>query len=257
MSSQAATSREHWPMDSGAAEIWSLAAWIGKLSSDDSLRSFTSLLIALLRSQNDLSKWFNRYCALRRIDVAGIYQSRQFSGKTWNEIQRLRQGTMEAEASPEVAPSPNQFSDKPSEADGKPALTSSVRQLMEEALALAQGTGSSEIGVRHLMGAYFIGIQTNTTLQRDHLKQMTEWKFETARESSALLRQIQSRHPEECNHWIKFHFEAFQSEPDLKSADPLPESMLSGFSADAAVTSIRASISVNAKNLNVLILILL
>lgn len=231
MSSQASTSREHWPMDSEATEIWSLAAWIGKLSSDDYLRSFTSLLIALLRAQNDLSKWLNRYCVVRGIDVAGIYQARQFSGKTWNEIQRLRQGRAEPENS-QVKSLPNQVTER--EADGKPPVTSSARQLMDEAMALAQKTKAGEIGVRHLIGAYCIGIQRNPTLQRDHLEQIMEWGSEPARESSALLRQIRSRYPEELDHWIKFHYEAFGSEPDLKSADPLPESRLSGFSPDAA-----------------------
>ncbi len=207
--------RELWPLDQEAGEIWTLAAWIGKLSSDDALRSFTTLLIALLRSPNDLSRWFRRYCELRRIDVSAIYEGRQFSGQTWAEIDRAR-------AAGETV-------------DGKLTWTKSVDQLMNEAMSIAKGTGSpSAISGRHLLGAYLIGVRRNPTLQRDHSPQMQKWGFQLARESSAVLRQIRIRYPDELDRWSKLHLEAFQDAPDLESPDPLPESRLSGFSADVA-----------------------
>ena len=200
-------------LDTDAQAVWRFAGWVGKLSSDDYLRSFTTLLIALLRSPNQLSTWFFEYAFLSRCDLDSVFQARQFTSLTKAEIER-------------------QMVDG-AEPDGKRSWTTSVDHLFRETVALLQKVGDTEIGVRHLLGAYFIGVQRNEALRKNHANQLKIWGFDLARESSALIRRI-TRSGFVVEGWIGYHSEAFGSDPDLASPDPLPEFVLTGIDNDAA-----------------------
>lgn len=200
-------------LDTDAEAVWRFAGWVGQLSSDDYLRSFTTLLIALLRATNELSTWFFEYAWLSQCDIDGVFQARQFTATTKAEIERRAADGAKS--------------------DGKRSWTTSVDHLFKETVALAQEVGDSEIGVRHLLGAYFIGIRRNQALHSSHAKQMEIWRFDLGRESSALIRRLQRR-GFAVDGWISRHSEAFGSAPDLTAADPLPEFRLSGIDNDVA-----------------------
>lgn len=161
-----------------------MTAWIGQLSSDDYLRSFTSLLIALLHSPNRLSRWFLRYSRGVGVQLEVIYRTRDFRLATLVDVNRHSQ------------------TETPS---GKPEWTTSVKQIFHAAVDLLHRTYTSQsgepprLGVRHLLGAYFYG------LERTHVDQMHSWGFNFERDASALLRQISASHPHEIDGWVSVH----------------------------------------------------
>jgi KAP family P-loop domain len=193
-------------LDPDVKACWELAAWIGQLSSDDHLRSFTSLLIALLHSDNSLSKWFLRYARGIGIGLESIYETRQFRPAV---LRGIRQNI----ASDETP-------------TGKPEWTRSVESIVTGATKLMHRTGSTQLGVFHVLGAYFYA------LPPAHTKQMAEWGFDLERDGSSLIRQIRERGPTQEEPWTKVHMETFSSPPDLAARDPLPSPRTSGFAAD-------------------------
>jgi hypothetical protein len=208
---EASSPRQEFPttdvrLDSEVEACWDLAAWIGQLSSDDHLRSFTSLLIALLHSENGLSKWFLRYARATDIALEQIYESRQFRPASLQLIKERRS--------------------KGEVASGKPDWTVSVNNIVTGAIKLMNSDSNSQLGIRHLLGAYFY------ELPSAHEKQMIAWGFDRQREASALVRQIRERYPSELEQWTRTHTSHFSTGPDLKSTDPILRSRISGFAAD-------------------------
>lgn len=193
-------------LEGEAVETWEVAAWIGLLSTDDALRSYTTLLSALLHGRDDLGRWLLRYARSVGIGVAQIDGARGVTPALLREI-RARRERGEA-------------------ASGKTQWTSSVRQLAEKAAALASQTGAAQLGVRHLLGAYLHEIP------EVHRSQLQEWRIDPRRESSALLRQVKARQPQELDGWISRHRSSFSSPPDLDAGDPLPRPGVSGYAAD-------------------------
>ena len=193
-------------LEPDVAASWELAAWIGQLSSDDHLRSFTSLLIALLHSDNTLSKWFLRYARGSGIQLDSIYGTRQFRPA-------LLQGIRQSIATGETP-------------TGKPEWTRSVENIVTGATTLMKETGSTELGVCHLLGAYFYRMPSA------HTKQMAEWGFDLKRDGSSLVRQMRERYPAQEKPWTAIHAGTFSSPPDLEARDPLPAPRTSGFAAD-------------------------
>jgi hypothetical protein len=193
-------------LDSEVVACWDLAAWIGQVSSDDYLRSFTSLLIALLHSDNGLSRWFLRYARAAGIALEQIYEKRDFRPAS---LQLIRQRRSKGEV--------------PS---GKPSWTASVNNAATGAIKLMNANSNNQLGIRHLLGAYFYELPST------HEKQMLEWGFDRQRDASALVRQIRERYPSELDQWIGTHTSRFSAEPDLKSTDPILPPRISGFAAD-------------------------
>lgn len=208
---EAPSPRQEFPitnvrLDSEVEECWNLAAWIGQLSSDDHLRSFTSLLIALLHSENGLSKWFLRYARATGIALEQIYEARQFRPTSLQLIKERRsQGEVPS---------------------GKPDWTVSVNNIATGAIKLMNPGSSSQLGIRHLLGAYFY------ELPSAHDDQMIAWGFVGQRDASALVRQIRERYPSELELWIQTHTSRLSTGPDLKGTDPILPSRISGFAAD-------------------------
>jgi hypothetical protein len=193
-------------LDGEATAVWETAAWIGLLSTDDALRSYTTLLSALLHGQDALGRWLLRYARSVGIGVAGIDGARGVTPALLRDV-RARRERGEAAA-------------------GKTQWTSSVRQLAEKAAALARQTGAAPLGVRHLLGAYLHEIP------EVHRTQLQEWRVDPKRESSALLRQVKVRQPKELDGWVARHRSSFSSPPDLEAEDPLPRPGVSGYAAD-------------------------
>jgi len=194
-------------LDDEALECWELAAWIGVLSSDDHLRSFTSVLIALLHAPNGWSRWLLRYALAVGIGLDRIYETRQFRPHLLAEIKERRMRN-----------------EIPS---GKPPWTSSATNLANGAVQLRGTSGNDPIGIRHLIGAYFYHLPTA------HRDQMADWKFDRQRDGSAFLRQVRTRHPSDLDEWVALHTSVLGSPPDLEGADPLTPARVSGFAADS------------------------
>jgi len=194
------------PLDSEALACWELAGWVGMQSSDDHLRSYTSLLIALLHGDNGLSRWFLRYARAAGIRLDELYASRQFRPASVRDLKaRVASG-----AAPE----------------GKPAFTVSARHVAEGGAQLLRETGSSEFGVRHFLGAYMYRVP------HVHVDQMRAWGFDLQRDGSAFVRQMKAHHPSEAERWEKVHAAALGAPPDLHGSDPILPPRISSFAAD-------------------------
>jgi hypothetical protein len=194
-------------LDTEAEACWNLAAWIGEISADDYQRSFTSLLIALLYSSNPTSRWFLRYCRSAGVAVDAIGAARNFRPAMLRDIQ-ARQQT-------------EQLTSK------KGAWTVSAQNIANGATSLVSLAGSSDLGVRHLLGAYFY------QLPAAHTEQMRTWGFDIAAVASALLRQMRQNYPAEVEKLSDLHTRTFKAPPALADKDPLPPPRVSGFAADS------------------------
>jgi hypothetical protein len=194
-------------LDADAQSCWELAAWIGMLSSDDHLVSFTSLLIALLHFDHPLSTWALRYARAARINISAIHATRQFRASLLTTFQE-RRGKGEVPS-------------------GKPAFTTSAKNMAEAAQDLVSATGGSQLGLRHLLGAYLYKSPSA------HEQQLEEWGFDRQRDGSAFVRQMHQRYPSEASRWEQVHSQARSEAPDLKARDPWLLHV-SGFAADTA-----------------------
>ncbi len=193
-------------LDSDALACWDLAGWIGLETSDDHLRSFTSLLIALLHGESPLSRWFLRYARAVGIKLDEIYKSRGFK--------------------PAILPKLRERRSRGETLSGSPPYTTSATNIANGAVGLAAQTGRNELGVRHLLGAYFYANP------KDHEGQLQKWGFDGQRDGSAFVRQMHERYPDEDAKWIDIHTKAIGQAPDLTGRDPAPPAPVSGFAAD-------------------------
>jgi len=151
------------PLDQEALRIYEHAYAIGlqtEKKPDAPKISFSTLLIALLRGEDETSQWF----ADRAPDF-GPLPDAVYAEKG------LNQASAEAIARPSSGkPSPVQVS-----TTDQQLLTESARAVMENAEHWAHQVGGSDIGVRHLVASYVLNPPPN------HRLQMSRWKF---RESS-------------------------------------------------------------------------
>src|SRR5947209_8696774 len=122
------------PINADTTACLDLAAWIGMLSSDDYLRSFTSLLIALLHADNGLSRWFLRVARASGVNLDAIYATRDFRPAILQDIRARR--------------------DRGEVPSGKPGWTTSATTIGSGAIELMSQTAASELGVRHGLSAY-------------------------------------------------------------------------------------------------------
>lgn len=117
-------------LDRDAAEAWELAAWIGQATGDNPLRSFTSVLIALLHAPNALSKWLGRYARVAGWALDDLYAAKSFRPAMLAKIAAMRDGG-------ELAPDRERF-------------TQSLSQIAGAAESLRSATGAEVLGVRSL-----------------------------------------------------------------------------------------------------------
>jgi hypothetical protein len=208
MSSQSAVPNPSIALDTEAQACWDLAAWIGAESSDDALRSYTTVLIALLYSPSALSKWLLRYAGAAGVDVTAICGSRQFRPASLPTFKAK-------EASGE----------KPA---GKTSVTISATNILQAATGLADETDRDQVGIRHLLAAY---LYRNPPA---HIRQSETWGVNPERDGSAFVRQMRARYPDELSDWTRIHRDALGMEPDLNAADPVEPARVSGFAADTS-----------------------
>lgn len=215
----ASTAQQDFPnssvsLDTDAVACWELASWVRDPSADKYLRSFSSLLIALLHADNGLSKWFLRYARAAGIELERIYD---------HEATHFRPASLKLI---------NERRSKGEMPSGNHAWTVSANNMVIGAVKLmtpdsaAQSSPSLQLGIRHLLGAYLY------ELPKDHESQMQEWGFDRQRDASAFVRQIRDRHPTELAQWTQTHARRFSTQPDLDGVDPILPSRISGFAPD-------------------------
>jgi hypothetical protein len=123
-------------VDEEFAAIWRTAEVIGALSTDDYRWSFTSILLALLYSEQDISEWFLSYAQTANIHLAEISAKRAFVPSNLPHIwEEFAKGGSFLQ---------------------KSAFTSSTLSLFRGAVDLCElsvVTTPSVMGARHLLGA--------------------------------------------------------------------------------------------------------
>jgi tRNA A37 threonylcarbamoyladenosine biosynthesis protein TsaE len=146
------------PLDQEAMRIYEHAYQIGKESEAEGLPriSFTTLLIALMRGENETSKWFNDKAKANGPEAVLVEFSKGFN------------------AAKEVPP----FSLPPSSiqlSNDQQLLTVSARAVLETAEQWAHRVGGTDIGVRHLVASYVLNPPPN------HRLQMQLWNFQESK----------------------------------------------------------------------------
>ena len=168
-------------LEPDAEECWDLAARFTTPNPQEPARSFTSLLLALVHASNAWSRWLAQYAEGVQLDLEAMYRAIGFSPA---RLRTLR-------GPPPVG--------DPSQQVQVEAWTRSVQAMADGAFELVKLSGGTTLlGVRHLLGAYFY------RLPSDHTKEMQDWGFDLKREGSALLRQIRQRTPSEEKSWVDY-----------------------------------------------------
>jgi KAP family P-loop domain len=184
-------------VDDEFTHIWGTAEIIGALSSDDYRWSFTSILLALLYSEQDMSQWFLSYATSANIRLAEISGRRGFHPEQLPKIRaEFAQGGSFLK---------------------KSAFTSSTLSLFQGATDLyapSAREAAGPMGARHLLGAYIYRLPSG------HADQLREWGFVPADWSTNFLLYLSSRVPRE-SFWAGLHAEHFgASAPRQGVAEP-------------------------------------
>jgi len=216
-------------VDDEFAAIWSTAEVIGALSTDDYRWSFTSILLALLYSEQDISRWFLSYAQSANIRLSVIVSKRGFHPEQLPQMQEefARGGSFLR----------------------KTAFTSSTISLFRGAVDLhtsALNQTSSPMGARHLMGAYIYRLPSG------HLDELQQWGFVPAHWSANFVEYVRARRPEELL-WADLHQKSFGSPPlnqaqDASPAQPLKSQVIAEEGEAESVVSSGADGSLTAAN---------
>src|SRR5215469_2508391 len=141
-------------VDDEFASIWATAEVIGALSSDDYRWSFTSILLALLYSETDVSRWFLSYAQGANVHLSEICSKRGFRPEQLSEMRkRFATGGSFLKKHP---------------------FTSSSTQLFQGAVDLCRSAGgqpSGPLGARHLLATYIYRLPSG------HLDELIQWGF--------------------------------------------------------------------------------
>ena len=145
------------PLDQEALRIYEHAYQVGLKTEkpEDPKVSFSTLLIALLRGEDETSVWFAERAPRFGPQPDAVYQEKGLNKTTAEAIERPTSG----------APSDIQLS------TDRQLLTESARAVMENAEKWAHQVRGSDIGVRHLVASYVLNPPPN------HRSQMARWNY--------------------------------------------------------------------------------
>ncbi|MFQ5614313.1 MAG: P-loop NTPase fold protein [Anaerolineae bacterium] len=168
------------------------AALISRLGKESNVFSFSVLLTAFLAGDDPLSRWFQRYVRWARVDVDSILGHK---GLNRDLVDQVAQN----ESPPEDI-DPSSLGSVTSSAEG---IFTQAQKLLE---IVSRPKGHSLLDVRHLMGAYIyhpVG----------HEDQLKGWNFDPEAWSNAFLAEMEARHPDEFELWMKEHLARFSQTP--------------------------------------------
>ena len=186
-------------VDDEFAAIWATAEVIGALSSDDYRWSFTSVLLALLYSEQDISRWFLGYAQAANIHLSEICRKRGFA--------------------PQELPLMREEFDRGGAFLKKSAFTSSVLHVFQGAADLCKSAGTqpqSFMGARHLLGAFIYRLPSG------HLDELRQWGFVPSHWSENFVQFVSSRMPQESL-WAALHEQHFRGSAPVSQASDAPQ----------------------------------
>jgi KAP family P-loop domain len=185
-------------VDEEFAAIWRTAEVIGALSTDDYRWSFTSILLALLYSEQDISQWFLSYAQAANIHLAEISNKRAFVP---GNLPHMRE---------EFAKGGSFLK--------KSAFTSSTLNLFRGAVDLLKSSAvtiPSPMGARHLMGAFVYRLPSG------HLDDLQKWGFVPGDWSEKFVQYMALRNPQEL-FWTSLHQQLYGGRAPVSSSDAAP-----------------------------------
>lgn len=209
--------------DEALARAWTLSAWIGLNSPhQNTLRGFSSLLVALLHGDDPLQRWWLRHCQAVGVDLPTLYGGLNFRPAQLRDYRRR-------DAAGELP-------------EGREPVSASLRELIDNAVGLANdrsrvtGGPPDQLEPADLIVAYLLrapGV---------HPGQMRQWGFDPFRDVSALLRAAlreegpaNPREPADQQRIdeIVAHFTGLLGQaPDLTSPEPPSPMLISDYAAD-------------------------
>jgi hypothetical protein len=168
------------------------------MSTDDYRWSFTSILLGLLYSGQDISRWLLDYARAAGIRLDEISSRRGFA--------------------PDGLPHMREEFAKGGSFVRKSAFTSSTVNLFQGAADLyksSQAPNTGGMGARHLLGAYIYRLPSG------HLDELQQWGFRAADWSEKFVEYVASKYPEE-SFWAEQHRQLFgeHDPPGSSSAAP-------------------------------------
>lgn len=155
-----------------------LAAYIGDASGDQTPVSYSSLMIALLWSDDPTSKWFQDYAIRQKIATNTLYKHRGIKESDQKQIIE------------------NSQRNESFRAMGKDFMSSSARTMLSNAQSVANDINKEVgIGVRHLLATYAF---LNPTY---HEQDFTSWKIDVENLRSEFALFITHQYQEEEQDW--------------------------------------------------------
>ena len=167
---------EHF--DEELTRLVGLAAYIGDASGDQTPISYTSLVIAMLWSDDPTSKWFQEYVQNHNVAADKIYRHRGIKETDRKYILDLFQRDEEFKHM------------------GKDFMSNSSRAMLHNAESIANEVEQAgSISVRHLLAAYSF---RNPTYHEQDLK---SWDFDTEDLRRVFTKYIGKNFPQEAQYW--------------------------------------------------------
>lgn len=204
-------------VDSELQKVIDIAAHIGYTSGDDVNVSYTSLMLAMLWSDDQTSRWLQSKITELGASLDGIYHSRSGISEANREaiLSKVRSG--------DQAPKHPDF------------MSVSARTVMQEAASVAAETGKSPsepLGVRHLAAVY---IFRNPPGHDPQL--LDDWQFDLEKWRPAFADFIREKFPQELQKWTQVGYLATEG-INLS----LPGNILGSYSFDTEAVGILRSV---------------
>ncbi len=158
----------------------SMAAHIGNISGDQTPVSYSSLLIALLWSDDSTSSWFQKFSEQHGVSQNDIYNHRGISLEYQGLVSKLS------------------YENKELEKPFKDFTSSSARAMLSNTFAITDEVGSSNVavvGVRHLVAAFAF---RNPSY---HEKDFNNWNIDEQLLRSEFAQYIQDNYADEYQAW--------------------------------------------------------
>jgi len=194
--------------------LFARAALISRAAGDPDDLSFSAVLIAFLISNNPVSDWFKQYALEQQsgIRIDAFLAVRKLDRSNLVELAR------------------RPVSDELLEVE-KLSTSPSIERIIKNARGLqsafVMSTESEIVGdvgpldVRHVMGAYIYK-------PAGHEDDLKTWNFNRPHWSNSFLELINRLHPTELPGWVQEHRRAFHQDPEILSAEIVPEDRIGG-----------------------------
>lgn len=215
---------EKLQFDDELRRILTIAAAAGRRSGDETLCSYTSLMIGFLWADDPTSQWMQRYAEQNGTDVGAILRRRQLDGSEHEEILKL------AESGEPLEPPP-----------GGDPFSRSALTMMRNAAAILQESGrdgGGRLAPRDLMAAY---VYRNPS---SHHRDLEAWGIDERTWGRAFAQHIAESFPSEAAGWqsVLAGYADKSGNVDASPSEPLGGTVLGGYLLEkSAIKVLRAA----------------